>query len=258
MLPWPTPKLQKQAARCMDCGIPFCHQGCPLGNLIPDWNDLVYRDDWREAIDRLHADEQLSRVHRHALPRSVRGLLRARDQRRPRHDQADRADDRGPGLRARDGSRPSRRRCGPASVSPSWDRAPPGSPPPSSSAAPATRSPSSSAPTGSGACSATASPNSRWRRASSTAGSLRWGRRASGSSRGSHVGVDVDVERLRQEHDALLLAGGACHPRDLPIPGRELRWDPLRHGIPAAPEPPLRGRRDSRFGVHHRARASTW
>ena len=39
----------------MDCGIPFCHQGCPLGNLIPDWNDLVYRDRWRAAIDRLHA-----------------------------------------------------------------------------------------------------------------------------------------------------------------------------------------------------------
>jgi len=55
MVTWPVPKLQRQAARCMDCGIPFCHQGCPLGNLIPDWNDLVYRDDWREAIDRLHA-----------------------------------------------------------------------------------------------------------------------------------------------------------------------------------------------------------
>ena len=55
MLPWPTEKLQKQGARCMDCGIPFCHQGCPLGNLIPDWNDLVYRDKWREAIERLHA-----------------------------------------------------------------------------------------------------------------------------------------------------------------------------------------------------------
>ena len=55
MLPWPVDKLQKQGARCMDCGIPFCHQGCPLGNLIPDWNDLVYRDRWREAIDRLHA-----------------------------------------------------------------------------------------------------------------------------------------------------------------------------------------------------------
>jgi glutamate synthase (NADPH/NADH) small chain len=55
MLPWPADKLAKQGARCMDCGIPFCHQGCPLGNLIPDWNDLVYRDRWREAIDRLHA-----------------------------------------------------------------------------------------------------------------------------------------------------------------------------------------------------------
>ncbi len=51
----PLPVLQKQAARCMDCGVPFCHQGCPLGNLIPDWNDLVSRDRWREAIDRLHA-----------------------------------------------------------------------------------------------------------------------------------------------------------------------------------------------------------
>jgi glutamate synthase (NADPH) small chain len=48
-------RLQKQAGRCMDCGIPFCHQGCPLGNLIPEWNDLVWRDDWREAIERLHA-----------------------------------------------------------------------------------------------------------------------------------------------------------------------------------------------------------
>jgi glutamate synthase (NADPH/NADH) small chain len=47
--------LQEQAGRCMDCGIPFCNNGCPLGNLIPDWNDLVYRDHWRDAIDRLHA-----------------------------------------------------------------------------------------------------------------------------------------------------------------------------------------------------------
>ncbi len=52
---FPTEALRQQAARCMDCGIPFCHQGCPLGNIIPDWNDLVYRDQWREAIDRLHA-----------------------------------------------------------------------------------------------------------------------------------------------------------------------------------------------------------
>src|SRR5258705_7123483 len=53
--PMPEERLRAQGARCMDCGIPFCHQGCPLGNLIPDWNDLVYRDRWRAAIDRLHA-----------------------------------------------------------------------------------------------------------------------------------------------------------------------------------------------------------
>jgi glutamate synthase (NADPH/NADH) small chain len=53
--PWPEEELKGQASRCMDCGIPFCNTGCPLGNLIPDWNDLVYRDHWREAIDRLHA-----------------------------------------------------------------------------------------------------------------------------------------------------------------------------------------------------------
>ena len=55
MSEWPGEVLNKQAARCMDCGVPFCHQGCPLGNLIPDWNYLVYRGRWREAIDRLHA-----------------------------------------------------------------------------------------------------------------------------------------------------------------------------------------------------------
>jgi glutamate synthase (NADPH/NADH) small chain len=53
--PFPIEKVRTQASRCMDCGIPFCNDGCPLGNLIPDWNDLVYRDHWREAVDRLHA-----------------------------------------------------------------------------------------------------------------------------------------------------------------------------------------------------------
>ena len=52
---FPRPHLEQQAGRCMNCGIPFCHQGCPLGNLIPEWNDLVYRKDWREATERLHA-----------------------------------------------------------------------------------------------------------------------------------------------------------------------------------------------------------
>jgi glutamate synthase (NADPH) small chain len=53
--PFPPAAARHQGARCMDCGIPFCHEGCPLGNLIPEWNDLVYRDDWEEAIERLHA-----------------------------------------------------------------------------------------------------------------------------------------------------------------------------------------------------------
>jgi glutamate synthase (NADPH/NADH) small chain len=53
--PFPEGELRAQASRCMDCGIPFCNNGCPLGNLIPDWNDLVYREHWRDAIDRLHA-----------------------------------------------------------------------------------------------------------------------------------------------------------------------------------------------------------
>ena len=51
----PEEEIKRQGARCMDCGIPFCHEGCPLGNLIPDWNDLVYRNKWREAIDQLHS-----------------------------------------------------------------------------------------------------------------------------------------------------------------------------------------------------------
>ena len=51
----PEAEAARQGARCMECGVPFCHDGCPLGNLIPDWNDLVYRGRWREAIEQLHA-----------------------------------------------------------------------------------------------------------------------------------------------------------------------------------------------------------
>src|SRR5712672_2281760 len=53
--PLPDPESRKQAARCMDCGIPFCHDGCPVNNLIPDWNHLVYRDQWRAALKTLHS-----------------------------------------------------------------------------------------------------------------------------------------------------------------------------------------------------------
>src|SRR4029079_1943564 len=54
-LPYPVETIRQQGARCMDCGIPFCHHGCRLGNLIPDWNDLGYRDRWQAAIERLLA-----------------------------------------------------------------------------------------------------------------------------------------------------------------------------------------------------------
>src|SRR5579872_698781 len=53
--PLPEPELRAQASRCMDCGIPFCHEGCPVNNLIPNWNDLVYRDHWRQALVTLHS-----------------------------------------------------------------------------------------------------------------------------------------------------------------------------------------------------------
>jgi len=67
---FPEDKVRTQGARCMDCGVPFCHTGCPLNNIIPDWNDLVYRDRWR-------ADQQFPRVHRAHLSRAVRSGLRA-------------------------------------------------------------------------------------------------------------------------------------------------------------------------------------
>src|SRR5438552_16946716 len=51
---FPEDNIRQQGARCMECGVPFCHNGCPVNNLIPDWNDLVYRDKWREAIEQLH------------------------------------------------------------------------------------------------------------------------------------------------------------------------------------------------------------
>ena len=139
MLPWSADALRKQGARCMDCGIPFCHQGCPLGNLIPDWNDLVYRDKWREAIDRLHATNNFPEFTGTPLPRALRGLLRARHQRRPGHHQGDRDLHHRPRVRGRLGARPSRPSSGPARRWRWSARGRPASRPPSSSAAPATR-----------------------------------------------------------------------------------------------------------------------
>ena len=61
-MPLPEPEVRAQAARCMDCGIPYCHNGCPVNNQIPDWNDLVYHGDWKVAADNLHSTNNFPEV----------------------------------------------------------------------------------------------------------------------------------------------------------------------------------------------------
>ena len=87
---FPEDHTSKQAGRCMDCGIPFCHNGCPLGNLIPEWNDLVWRDDWAAASERLHATNNFPEFTGRLCPAPCEGRVRARHQRRPGDHQAGR------------------------------------------------------------------------------------------------------------------------------------------------------------------------
>ena len=107
--PFPEEKQREQGARCMDCGVPFCHTGCPVNNLIPDWNDLVYRDRWEAGHSPPALDQQLPGVHRPRLPGALRGRLRARHQPAARLHQAHRALDRRARLgRGLDSSRAAR------------------------------------------------------------------------------------------------------------------------------------------------------
>jgi glutamate synthase (NADPH/NADH) small chain len=222
MLPWPTDKLQKQAARCMDCAIPFCHQGCPLGNIIPDWNDLVYRDRWREAIERLHATNNFPEFTGTLCPAPCEGacVLELNDD--PVTIRAielaiiDRAFDEG------------------------WVKPEP----------PVVRTGKKVAIVGSGPAGLAAAQQlnraGHWvtvfERNDRVGGLLRYGipefkmekwvldRRLEQMEKegvefrvNANVGVNVPVDELRREYDAILLAGGAGQPRDLKIPGRELR-----------------------------------
>ena len=170
---FPPEKVRTQGARCMDCGIPFCHTGCPLGNLIPEWNDLVYRDDWQAAIERLHATNNFPEFTGRLCPAPCEAACVLGINEPPvtikqiEVEIVDRAWEEGWVV----AGRPADAR--PASASRSSAPARPGSPPRSSSRAPATTSPSTSAPTASAACCATASPSSRWRSATSTGASSR-------------------------------------------------------------------------------------
>jgi len=220
-LPYPQPELEQQAARCMDCGIPFCHQGCPLGNIIPDWNDLVYRNRWAEAIERLHATNNFPEWTGRLCPAPCEGscVLGINDD--PVTIKAvevaivERAFDEG------------------------WVTPHP----------PAARTGKRVAVVGSGPAGLAAADQLNraghavtvFERADRIGGLLRYGipefkmekrfvdRRLALMEKegvvfrtGAHVGVNVAVDELRREFDAMVLAGGACWPRDLPVPGREL------------------------------------
>ena len=173
--PLPLPEVGKQASRCMDCGIPFCHQGCPVNNQIPDFNNLVYRDQWRQALDNLQSTNNFPEFTGRVCPAPCESVLHAEHRRQSGdHQDSDRMPDRGPRMgrgldRAADVAARHRQadrggRLRPANFPPA----------PSNWPALATRRPCSRSPTGSGACSATASPTSRWRSCPSTGASGRW------------------------------------------------------------------------------------
>ena len=221
-LPYPVDDLTKQAARCMDCGIPFCHQGCPLGNIIPDWNDLVYKNHWREALDRLHATNNFPEWTGRLCPAPCEGacVLGIND---------DPVTIKGVEL---------------AIVERAFDEGWVGAQPP------AARTGKRVAVVGSGPAGLAAAEQLNraghavtvFERDDRIGGLLRYGipefkmekrfvdRRLRIMEKdgivfrtNAHVGVNVAVGNLRRDFDAIVLAGGACWPRDLTVPGRELR-----------------------------------
>ena len=206
----------------MDCGIPFCHHGCPLGNLIPEWNDLVRRGDWAEASERLHATNNFPEFTGRLCPAPCEpACVLAINQpavtiKNVEAAIADQAWERGyvaPRPPAPAVGQDRRRRSAPAR---------PGWPAPSSSPGPGTRSRCTSGLTVSAVCCATGSPSSGWRSGTSTGGSSRCARRAPDSAPASRWATDLDAAELRRRHDAVVVAVGAMVPRELPVPGREL------------------------------------
>ena len=233
-------RLQAQASRCMDCAIPFCNSltGCPLGNLVPDWNDLVYRDRWRDAVERLHATNNFPEFTGRMCPAPVRERLRAVHKRPAGDHKADRKGDSRPRLGARlgDAAAPQRahrpRAVAVVGSGPAGHGGRPAADP-----GRATTSSSTSATTARAASSATASPISRWTRRSWTAGSSRWRPRARSSSAAS---TSESTSRSRICAPATTpwsWPSGALWQRDLDDPRPPPRRRAPGHGLPGALQP---------------------
>ena len=218
---FPADALREQAGRCMDCGIPFCNQGCPLGNLIPDWNDLVYRDRWREAIDRLHATNNFPEFTGRLCPAPCEAAC----------------------VLGINSDAVTIKQVEVEIIDKAWEMGWVVPLPPAVSTGRRV------AVVGSGPAGLAAAQQltraghwvTVWEREDRIGGLLRYGipefkmekrfldRRleqmeAEGTEfrTGAEVGVDPAADALREECDAIVLAGGAAAWRDLPIPGREL------------------------------------
>jgi len=219
----PEPELAEQGARCMDCGVPFCHNGCPLGNLIPDWNDLVFRHRWPEAITQLHATNNFPEFTGRLCPAPCEAACV---------------------LEIREGNAVTIKQIENAIVDRAWDEGWVTPQPP------AIDTGRTVAVVGAGPAGLAAAQQLRrgghrvtlFERDEAAGGLVRFGvpdfkiekwvveRRvqqlvAEGVELrcGVDVGVDVTVEELHDQFDAVVLSTGSRVPRDLPTPGRELR-----------------------------------